>query len=218
MTFETSIIFAISLVLLWIKPGPGQAAIVTRSLNDGFFAGFCVACGIVTGSVFFFVISALGAVFIETYIDQIGFVFKLVGAVFLFYIGYQGVQNIESGQWRGRQDDDNRKEIVKNYMAGLLITLANPFAIFFFIGILPSLVPLGELTVVDIIIGAVIVVYVGLITDTIISALAAQVRKTLSNYKFIKKINLITSIGFVLIGCFLLFSALSSYRGAFSIY
>lgn len=68
MTIETSFIFIISLILLWIKPGPGQAMIVTRALNDGFMAGFSIALGIVTGSLFYFLISAIGAVFIENYI------------------------------------------------------------------------------------------------------------------------------------------------------
>ncbi len=217
MTLETAFIFIISLILLWVKPGPGQAAIITRSLNDGFVAGFCVAMGIVTGGVFFFIVSALGAVFIETYVEQIGFVFKIMGAIFLFYIGYKGLNNIESGKWTGRSDTHTKKEIFKNYTTGLLITLANPFAIFFFIGILPSLVPLGDLETKDIIIGATIVAYVGVFVDTMIAALAAQVRTALSNSTRVKRINVVTSVSFILIGCFLLFSALTQYNGVFAL-
>jgi len=217
MTIETGFIFAISLIILWIKPGPGQAAIVSSSLNNGFFAGFSVAMGIVTGMVIFFLVSAFAASFIGNYINEIGFVFKIIGAVFLFYIGYQGLQNIHSGQWENKNKKISKKDILKNYMAGFLITLANPFVIFFFIGILPSLVPLGDLDGYDILIGACIVAYVGFITDTIIAALAAQVRQTLTSEIFIKRINIATSIGFILIGCFLLFSALTSFDGAFTI-
>ena len=218
MTFETGLIFAISLILLWIKPGPGQAAIITRSLNDGFLAGWCVAMGIVTGGVFFFIISALGVAFIETYVSEISIIFKFLGALYLFYVGYKGIKNIESGQWHGRKDTATRKEILKNYMTGLLITLANPFAIFFFIGILPTLVPLGDLSIRDIVVGAIIVMYVGFIVDTIIALLASQVKQTLSNTKFVRKINIITSIGFILIGAFLLFSVITSFDGAFTIH
>jgi len=217
MTIETGFIFAISLILLWIKPGPGQAAIVTRALNDGFFAGWCVALGIVTGSAIFFLVSVLGAVFIETYIAAIGVVFKIVGSLYLFYIGYKGLKNINSGKWSGRHDTQTKKEIIKNYMTGLLITMANPFAIFFFIGIMPTLVPLGELGVKDIVVGTIIVTYVGLIVDTIIAALAWQVRETLSDTKFIRKINLVTSIGFILIGAFLILSLITNFDGAFAL-
>lgn len=45
MTFETGFIFAISLILLWIKPGPGQALKITRALNDGFIPAFAIILG-----------------------------------------------------------------------------------------------------------------------------------------------------------------------------
>jgi hypothetical protein len=47
--------------------------------------------------------------------------------------------------------------------------------------------------------------------------LASQVRESLSNKQFIKKINVITSIGFIVIGAFLLFSAITNYDGAFNL-
>lgn len=216
MTIESIFIFVISLILLWIKPGPGQAAIVTRALNDGFLAGFCVAVGITVGGLLFFIASAFGAAFIAQNIDSIGFLFKLTGAGYLFYCGYRGLKNIESGQWSGRQDKINRAEILKNFMTGFLITMANPFTIFFFIGILPSLVPLGELNYKDIIIGSLVLVYVGLMIDSLIALLASQARETLSNTKFVKNINLVTSVGFILIGVFLLFSAVTNFDASFA--
>jgi threonine/homoserine/homoserine lactone efflux protein len=217
MTIESGFIFAVSLILLWIKPGPGQAAIITRSLNDGFFAGFCVAVGITFGGLVFFILSAIGAAFIADNINSIGLIFKLVGAIYLFYCGYQGLKNIESGQWTGRQDLAKRADIIKNFATGFLITMANPFAIFFFIGILPSIVPLGDLGLADIVIGSIILIYVGLMVDSLIALLASQVRESLSNKQFIKKINVITSIGFIVIGAFLLFSAITNYDGAFNL-
>ncbi len=217
MTLETAFIFTISLILLWIKPGPGQAMIVTRALNDSFMAGFSIALGIVTGSLFYFLISAIGASFIDGYIEQAGFIFKLIGFVVLLRMGYKGLKNIGSGQWSERQDTLSKKDIFENYMTGLVITLANPLAIFFFIGLLPSLVPLGNLGVYDIVIGSVIVVYVGCVVDAIIAALAAQVRNTLSDKKFIQKINIATSIGFICIAGFLLFSAFTQYDGSFAL-
>lgn len=215
MTIESSIIFAISLVLLWIKPGPGQAAIITRSLNDGFVSGFSVAMGITFGGLIFFLMSAIGAAFIANNVHFIGLFLKLIGAAYLFYCGYQGLRNIKSGQWVGRQDKITKTAVIQNFTTGFLITMANPFAIFFFIGILPSLVPLGALTTIDIIWGSLILVAVGLIVDGIIACLASEVRESLSNTKFVKNINIITSVGFIFIALFLLVSAISNFQGAF---
>lgn len=207
MTFEAAVLFVVALVVTWIKPGPGQAAIITRSLNDGFVAGFCVAVGIVMGCVIYFLIAALGIALIAEYIESIGIFFKTFGALYLFYLGYRGLIHIESGKWTGRQDKLTRQEMAKNFMAGFLITMSNPITIFFFIGILPSIVPLAELTATDILILLGLLIYFGLMVDTIIAALAGQVRQTLSDDTWIKKINLVTSICMILIGSFLLYSA-----------
>jgi threonine/homoserine/homoserine lactone efflux protein len=217
MTFESAVIFVIALVLAWIKPGPGQAAVISRSLNDGFFAGFCLAAGITLGCAIYFLAVAFGLAVITEYADKIGYIFKLIGAGYLFYIGYQGLKNIDSGVWEGNKDTKTRKEITKNFMTGLLITLSNPITIFFFIGLLPTIIPLADLTMSDILILLGLLIYFGLLTDTIIAGMASQVRTTLSNTKIVRKINVFTSIGFILIGAFLLFSAITNLDGAFSI-
>ena len=218
MTIESAIVFVIALIIAWVKPGPGQAAVITRSLNDGFFAGFCVAAGIVLGCAIYFIAVAFGFAVIAQYADRIGYIFKLMGAAYLFYIGYQGLMNIESGVWEGRKDTKTVKEITKNFTTGLLITLSNPITIFFFIGLLPTIVPLEDLTLTDIFILLALLIYFGLLVDTIIAAMASQVRTTLSDNKIVRKINLITSIGFFLIGAFLFYSAITNFDGAFNIY
>lgn len=217
MTLESVFIFAVSLAILWIKPGPGQAAIVTRSLNDGFFAGFCVAAGIVTGTMVYFLITTMSMSVISEFADIISFIFKILGAGYLFYIAYCGFKDIESGRWQKQKTKSHSKESLKNYLTGLLITLANPFVVFYFIGIVPTLIPLVDLTTNDLIICTVTIFCVGLVIDTLIAALAWQVRETLQDTQFIKRINIITSLGFIVIGTFLLLSALLNYDGAFAV-
>jgi len=217
MTIESAFIFVIALVIAWVKPGPGQSAIITRSLNDGFFAGFCVACGIVVGCATYFLIAALGVALIAQYARDVGVFFKIVGAGYLFYIGYKGLSQIEDGIWEGAKDTRNIKEIVKNFMTGFLITMSNPITIFFFLGILPSIVPLASLTSIDILILLLLLIYFGLLVDTIIASLAAQVRETLSNKGWVRKINIFTSIGFILIGAFLLFAAITDLEWVFEL-
>jgi threonine/homoserine/homoserine lactone efflux protein len=217
MTFESATIFVIALVIAWVKPGPGQAAIITRSLNDGFFAGFCVVCGIVVGCSIYFVIAALGVALIAEYANDVGVIFKLIGAIYLFYIGYKGLTQIEDGLWKEAKNTKSIKEIATNFMTGFLITMSNPITIFFFLGILPSIVPLAELTSMDILILLGLLIYFGLLVDTIIAGLASQVRETLSHKGWVKKINMTTSIGFIAIGAFLLFAAITDFEWVFEV-
>lgn len=217
MTFETSLIFAISLILLWIKPGPGQAFIVTRALNDGFWAAFYVVLGITTGVAIFFMIAILGLDIVTTFFDKASYFLKIIGAFYLLYVGFSGLNDIESGLWSGRTDKSHKKKFFENFYPSLLITLGNPFVIFYFIGILPSIVPLDTLTIQDILIGLAIVISVGLIVDTLIALLVSQVKDLLSDNNLVKKLNLVTSISFVLIGLFFIYSAVFMSNYSYSL-
>jgi threonine/homoserine/homoserine lactone efflux protein len=217
MTFETSLIFAISLILLWIKPGPGQAFIITRALNDGFFAAFYVVLGITSGAAIFFLIAILGLDIFASFFDKASFFLKLIGAFYLLYMGIDGLRNINSGLWKGRLDKSNKAKFIQNFPAALLLTLANPFVIFYFIGILPGIVTLEDLTLQDILIGLSLVIAVGLIVDTLIALLVSQVKDLLSDMKLVKKLNLITSISFILIGLFFIYSAVFMSNYSYSL-
>lgn len=208
MTIESFFMFLISLILFWIKPGPGQMTVVARTLSDGFLAGYALAGGIMVGNSIYFVFSAVGLAAIAAQIDMISMVFKFIGAFFLIYLGYRGFQNIESGQWKSKPAQSKAKSILSNFSIGLVITLSNPFVVFFYVGLLPHLVPLGTLEWSDIAIGVLIILYFGMLVDAVICGLASQVRTALSDIGLVRVINKVTSIGFILIGGFLLFTAL----------
>jgi len=206
MTFDTILIFTVSLILLWIKPGPGQALKITRTLNDGFFAGFYLVLGITTGCVLFFLIATLGTTMLTNFFNQASIFLKIIGGTYLIYLGYKGFRNIRVGQWTGRLDKSEKKEFIENYSIGLFTTLANPLPIFYFLGIMPSLVLLDALTPDDILTGVMIIITVGLVVDSSLLLLVQQVKEALSDRKFVTKINTVTSTGFILIGLFLIIS------------
>ncbi len=206
MTFETILIFTISLILLWIKPGPAQALKITRTLNDGFFAGFYTVLGIITGGVIFFLVAVLGTSLIINTLNEASLFLKIIGGSYLIYLGYKGFKNIRVGQWTGRLEESKQKSFIKNYVIGLLLSLANPLDIVYFLGIMPSLVPLDALTPDDILTGVMIIVTVGLVVDSLLLLLVQQTKQALSDTKFVTKINTVTSTGFILIGLFLIIS------------
>lgn len=207
MTLETIFIFAISLILLWIKPGPGQGLILTKALNDGFLAGFYIVLGIITGCLIFFLVAVLGASFLTNILDNASMFLKVIGGCYLLYIGFKGLTSIEKGQWKERTDLSHKRKFIENYPLSLFITLANPFPILYFLSILPTLVPIGIFSTNDIITGVVIITLVGLVVDVSLLLLVHQAKTALSDTKFIKKLNIATSIGFLIIGLFLFYSA-----------
>ncbi len=208
MTFETSLIFAISLILLWIKPGPGQAVKITRALNDGFWPAVYIASGITFGCIIFFLVAVMGLKIVTEFFYDIRSVLKFIGGIYFVYIGVQGLRNIKSGKWSGRITKSHKQSFIENFGAGLLLTFSNPLDIVYFLGIMPTLVPVGAFSLGDIALGAVILVTVAFVVDILVILLVGQVKEALSNINFIQRINVVTSIGFLIIGLFLLYSAL----------
>lgn len=207
MTFETTFIFIISLFLLWIKPGPGQAFKITRALNDGFIPAFYVVLGIITACLFYFLVAVLGLKILTEFFYDIRNILKFVGGAYFLYVGYQGFKNIKSGHWQGRVTKSQKRTFVENFTAGLLLSLSNPLDIVYFLGIMPTLVPVGAFTTQDIILGMTILIAVALTVDLMVLLLVGQVKEALSDTSFVKRLNIVTSAGFILIGLFLFYSA-----------
>lgn len=217
MTVETILILAVSIILLYIKPGPNQAMKITRALNDGFFPAWYFTLGATSTVILYFIIAGLGIGLIQNFLQAAGIYFKIFGGFYLIYMGYKGLSNIEKGTWKKRVEITNRKEFVENYMIGVVMTLANPITIFYFISIVPTFLTVGTLGMNDILIGVAVIIIVTNFTDVLLIAMVTQAREALSDTKFVRNINIVTSIGFILIGAFLLFSAMTNYSGAFNI-
>ena len=208
MTLETIFIFIMSLALLWVKPGPAQAFKMTRALNDGFWPAFYAVIGIITGCLVFFLVAVLGLKIITEFFYDVRFILKFIGGAYFLFIGYEGLKNFKKGQWEDRLTKSKKQSFIENYSAGLLLTFGNPLDIVYFLGIMPTLVPVGAFTLSDILLGMSIIIGVGLTVDLLVLILVGQVKEALSNMNFVQRINIVTSVGFILIGLFLFYSAL----------
>lgn len=204
MTGESLLIFTISVILVWIKPGPGQAYKITTTLNSGFLSGYVVALGIITGCIIFFLVAAIGSQIITSFFTNISDSLKVIGMTYLFYLGIKTILNKEKNYFNKTQISN--KKLFENYISGLFLNLANPLSILFFLGILPALVPIGNLTTIDILVGIIIIIMVGLVVDGLILMLITQVKIALSDSKTLSTMSIIAGLGFILIGLMLGYS------------
>lgn len=205
---ETLLFLGISIALLTFKPGPGMLAIISRALNDGFLPAFFIALGIVTVQNLFFTATALGVSVTASSLSFLTDIMKVIGAVYLFYMGYKGLSNPYKGLWtKGRASEVRKqKQLLENYMAGLAITLSNPFVILFYIGIVPTILDNNTPNTANILLGCLVISSVNLTLLALEAALATQLRQTLQNNVIVKRINIFTSSAFIAIGIFLLAS------------
>ena len=121
-----------------VSPGPAVIALINTSMTKGRKAGMAFATGIMTGSVIWATLSAIGlAAVIAAYAEVLVFI-KVAGGLYLLYLA-----------WKAFRSAARREEIAGHvldadaldrlYLRGLTLHLTNPKAIFIWI----SLVSLG---------------------------------------------------------------------------
>ncbi len=157
MTFYTMLAFAGAMFLLAITPGPGVFATISRALTSGFNNAAFIVLGIVLGDIIFLLLAIFGLSAIATVLGDFFVIVKYLGGGYLLYLGYKiltskevdtPVDGVIELSWR------------KNFLTGLLITLANPKVILFYLGFLPTFVNLQTLTSIDIVLISIIVTIV----------------------------------------------------------
>jgi len=157
MTLLTLITFAAAMFLLAASPGPGVFATVARALASGFSHAAVLVMGIVVGDLIFLLLAIYGLSAMAEILGSFFTFVKYGGGLYLIWLGIKiyrspvephSVQGIRELSWK------------KNFISGLVITLANPKVILFYLGFLPTFVELTTLTRLDVIAISTVVVTV----------------------------------------------------------
>lgn len=154
MTLLSTLMLAGAMFLLAVTPGPGVLATVARALGSGFRPAAMVVLGIVLGDLLFLLLAIFGLGALAAVLGDLFVGVKLLGAAYLVWLGLQlwrapaEPANGMNGQDRGAGGD---------LLSGLLITLANPKVILFYLGLLPTFIDLEQLTAVHILLVAIVV-------------------------------------------------------------
>jgi threonine/homoserine/homoserine lactone efflux protein len=136
-----------AMFLLAVTPGPGVLATVARALASGFRPAAMVVLGIVAGDLLFLLLAIFGLGALAAILGELFSVVKYLGAAYLVWLGLR--------LWFSEPaaPDDTRLHsgpgATGNLISGLLITLANPKVILFYLGLLPTFIDLQRLTLVD---------------------------------------------------------------------
>lgn len=137
---------ALALVLLAgaALPSLSSMTVVARSATLGRRHGIAVAVGITSGDLLFIVIAILGAAWLIDRVPQIQFWLRLIGIVWLSWLGLQLLRRSTMAIMPDRPDHSDA--LISSYLSGLMITLVDYKAIAFYLGLLPALMDLNRLT------------------------------------------------------------------------
>ncbi len=195
MLFADLIVFAVSMFLWTLLPGPGLAIVVSRTLGGGARAGFAVITGLALADAIFLSVAFVGLLAIATTMGPLFEIVKYAGAAYLIWRGYRAITGKEGTvavQARGSS------ALWRDIALGLLATLGNPKAILFFGALLPTLINMAKVGVGDFLLLAAIVAGVSFLIYGTAVLLVDRARRLLASAKAMRRLQQVT--GTILIG------------------
>lgn len=149
MTLLSLLALIFVMICLALLPSTSVALVVTRSATAGVRQGLWAAAGIVVGDLLFVLIALLGMSALAHTLGPFFVAIKYAAAGYLILFGLTllraGVRN-PANEPRPRVSQGS----VTSFLAGLLVTLGDVKAIFFYASLFPALVDVGALQAMDI--------------------------------------------------------------------
>ena len=168
-------------------PGPGIAAIIARSLAHGSKGAPAFIAGFVLGDLVWFTIAATGLAALAKTAATLFITIKWAGVAYLLYLAWK--------LWRApaerveMRDGDGRQHGWRAFVASLMLTLANPKAILFFLALLPTVIDLASLNAVRFL---EISTAIAIVQPTVLGTyvfLAARARTMFTTPKSVRRLN-----------------------------
>lgn len=195
MTLESAAAFAAAFFLLALAPGPGLAAIVSRTLGSGLASGFAVTTGLVVGDFIFMGVAVVGLSAIAAAMGPLFQVVKYAGAAYLVWLGYHAITSTARPIAVERQASVT---LWRDVGIGLLVTLGNPKPILFYGALLPTFLDMTRIGFADYAVLAAIVVGISYLVYGGYMLLADRTRRLVASTRAIRRLNQAT--GTMLIG------------------
>lgn len=146
MTGATMTALFATMLVLSAAPGPSDFAVVARSLSSGFGHGVVMVAGIIAADLLFIVVAVASLSVVAKTMAEVLAVVKLACGGYLIWLGI-GLLRARGGA--GEPDAAVPVSRSSSFLAGLLITLGDPKAILFYMGLFPAFLDLATVTLAD---------------------------------------------------------------------
>ena len=173
MQLEYLLLFALIYFADSVIPGPAVAMVMSRGATAGFRRTIPFISGLVVGDLFLFISALLGVVVLLKAFAPLFIFLKWLGICYLLYLAFKLWNSEHSIELREPESTDS----LKTFGLGLVLPLANPRAVGFYVALLPSFLDISKVTTLTAVqFGAVIVVVWGgtLATYTFLASRGAR--------------------------------------------
>ena len=181
-----------------ISPGPGLFAVLAISTRYGPIPAIWLSLGHTIGDIIYVALAMLTLNVLSDVISNSMLYVKILGASYLIYIGYQ--------QWRSKgisfEQSSQKNSTLKLLIAGFVVGVTNPKTIIFYLSFLPIFIDLNNLTVVTEIEVISVIGFTVFFVLSLANIMGIKLRKHIENPIIIKRVNELTGITMILVGCF----------------
>lgn len=140
-------VFCAVYLLAVATPGPGVAAVLTRSLTHGMRGAPAFIAGFLIGDLIWFAGASAGLAALAETAQTVFLMVRYAGAAYLLYVAYRlwtaPAQPLDVGDVHASQRP------LRLFLGSLSLTLGNPKPMIFFVALLPTVVHLRTLRFVD---------------------------------------------------------------------
>lgn len=140
-------LFAVMSVLA-LLPSASVALVVTRSATAGLAHGAAVAVGIVLGDLVFVCLAVLGMAAVAEVMGGFFVAIKYVAGAYLIWFGLSLLRSNDFSP--SVSSHQNTSSLSASFLSGLLVTLGDIKAIFFYASLFPAFVDLSRLSLLDV--------------------------------------------------------------------
>ncbi|CTQ54547.1 Homoserine/homoserine lactone efflux protein [Roseibium album] len=137
LSIETFLAFLAATALFAYLPGPALLYTAAQTISRGQRAGFTAAAGIHLGCYVHVLAAAFGLSAIFSVVPTLYFALKLVGGLYLIYLG---IQMIRTRVAAGPVPELPQKSSRRAFVDSVLVEVLNPKVAIFFIAFLPQFV------------------------------------------------------------------------------
>jgi len=139
------------MVSLAALPSASVALVVTRSATLGLANGLAVVGGIILGDLILILLAILGLSVVSQLMGDLFILVKYLGAFYLIWLGYT---LLTSAKPSTKEDSDavKKQHMATSFFAGLVLTLGDVKAIFFYASLFPLFVNLVSFQTTDILV------------------------------------------------------------------
>jgi threonine/homoserine/homoserine lactone efflux protein len=195
ISFDSLLLYAGAMVILFITPGPVWVAIIARGLSGGFSAAWPLAVGVALGDMAWPLAAIFGLSWIVASHEGVFDALRWVAVGIFLLMGWLLIRNADRpigsdsrltrpGRWAG-------------FAAGVAAVIGNPKAILFYMGVLPGFFDLRSVTGPDIAAILAVSVIIPMTGNLIFALMVDRIRTVLSSPVALRRLN--TGAGVLLI-------------------